>query len=447
MLQSRRSVIAGLNDLIEMEGDEDVPDDVEDAADASATNGLEDEEVQINGTNDDSPAPMMMDDDMISMNGDDYLGETQAETIQEASQAAEEEEEEAPATKRGRGRGRPSNVSTTSVNDDSSAVSAAENVPKRRGRPPKSQAPPAAPDAEPEVEERPRKRTRLSLLQAEAETQAETVADPDVGDEEQGAEPQAPKVKDKAKKGKKVPPSQKDSNAKITSKSAKDAKMRKDGFKTPRLTRGNQRIREETPMEDEGAQHTRSGRLSYKPLGYWKGERAVYSVEAVDGVQKPVPVQTVQGLIRMEDVTPMKRASQKRPRKKQKVSVYQDDEQEEEAEEPWELEEGIITGPVRMWDVELSQGIDEGAEQGESLLIIVSATIRLRRAKTDFLQKLHTPRLASKHGMLLKRAFASPRRSPCPFLDLASLSCPRADLSTGRTPAGCRWCSSSIMAR
>jgi len=340
-----------------------IPGGADEDADADMNNDLDDENGQINGIDDYSPAPMMMDDDMISDAEPEPLPE---EIIQETSQILQDDNSDSLPVKK-RGRGRPSLASQASVGDTS--MTAAASAPKQRGRPPKNRLEPVT-EPEIEVEERQRKRTRLSLLQEAAEQESAPAVDEDPQPED---EPEASKgKKGKGTKKPKPPPSKKDPNAKITSTSAKSAKKaREDDLRDIGVIRGRQIMREETPMEDEGALHTQSGRLSYRPLDYWKGERPIYKVAKMEGVQKDVPMNTVQGLIRVEEITPRKKpasGSHPRTRKKRKLTVFQGDEQDQDYEEPWELEQGLITGPVRIWDPELGQGVDdEGAEQGKLL--------------------------------------------------------------------------------
>lgn len=332
------------------------PGDADDSADADVNNDLYDDDRQINGTNEYSPAPLMMDEAMMSDREQDPLPE---ETIRETSQNVQDDDSDAPPVQR-RGRGRPSTASQASVGD--SSMTTAASGPKQRGRPPKNRTEPA-----PEVEERPRKRTRLSLLQAEAEQEAA----PEVnGESQQEQEPETSKSKkDRGTKKPKPPPSKKDPNATITSKSAKAAKKaRENNLRDLGVLKGHQRTREETPMEDEGAMHTKSGRLSYRPLDFWKGEKPIYKVAKMEGVQKDVPMNTVQGLIRVEEITPLKKAasrSQPRTRKKRKLTIFQSEEEDQDSEEPWELDRGLITGPLRIWDPELKQGVDDNEEQGK----------------------------------------------------------------------------------
>lgn len=128
-------------------------------------------------------------------------------------------------------------------------------------------------------------------------------------------------------------------------------------FKDPGASHNLQRERHETPYEEGTGSHTRSGRLTYKPLAHWKGERAVFQSRSLDP--------TITEIVRMEDVTPQKRSrprsdSVKPRRRKRKYTVFEDDDDEDDCVEPWETEEGVVHGPVRTWDAELGAGVNEG---------------------------------------------------------------------------------------
>jgi len=131
------------------------------------------------------------------------------------------------------------------------------------------------------------------------------------------------------------------------------------------------RVRTESADADS-VQHTRSGRLSYKPLDYWKGEKAIY--------QEHGHLETVKEIIRMDDVTPQQprpkaRAQPKRqPAKgrKRKLDAYAEDEldtfarDETDTLEPWETGDGVISAMVRQWDPVMGQVSDESREQGKN---------------------------------------------------------------------------------
>ena len=158
----------------------------------------------------------------------------------------------------------------------------------------------------------------------------------------------------------------------IASRSTANQQRPRNGFKKPGSL---QRERHQTPNnedEDSSILHTRSGRTSYRPLQYWKGERAVYRPQYEE-------LSTIKEIVRMDDVTPVKRQPSRSTsanppkRKKRKLPVYADnaDEEDEELEEDgledWEKEEaeGVVSGHVRVWDVDMQSGVEERREQGE----------------------------------------------------------------------------------
>lgn len=131
------------------------------------------------------------------------------------------------------------------------------------------------------------------------------------------------------------------------------------------------RVRTESADADS-VQHTRSGRLSYKPLDYWKGEKAIY--------HEHNRLATVKEIIRMDDVTPPQPKPRARaaPRgrqavgaRKRKFGVFADEEldsfarDEVDTLEPWEKGEGVVSGEVRQWDPIVGSVTDESMEQGE----------------------------------------------------------------------------------
>lgn len=131
------------------------------------------------------------------------------------------------------------------------------------------------------------------------------------------------------------------------------------------------RVRTESADADS-VQHTRSGRLSYKPLDYWKGEKAIY--------HEHNRLATVKEIIRMDDVTPpqpkpraraVPRGRQAVGARKRKFGVFAEEEldsfarDEVDTLEPWEKGEGVVSGEVRQWDPIVGSVTDESVEQGE----------------------------------------------------------------------------------
>lgn len=111
-------------------------------------------------------------------------------------------------------------------------------------------------------------------------------------------------------------------------------------------------LKKEDP-EDQTSLHTRSGRVSIRPLAYWKNERCVFGDgEAAEGQR--YPMSTIKEVVRAEELEPEKSKKGKRPGKKsksKKASAESSDE-EEDAPQPdvWEQQGGILHGYVPLWD-------------------------------------------------------------------------------------------------
>ncbi|KAE8148754.1 kinetochore CENP-C fungal-like protein [Aspergillus avenaceus] len=120
-------------------------------------------------------------------------------------------------------------------------------------------------------------------------------------------------------------------------------------------------LKRETPT-DSSTTHTRSGRVSVRPLAYWKNERCVYgNGEAAEGER--YPLSTIKEIIRSEELEPERRKSNKgRPLKKSKGRKNRNDndsEDEEDYIDPWEKEGGVLHGYIRKWDTETQTGTEE----------------------------------------------------------------------------------------
>lgn len=118
-------------------------------------------------------------------------------------------------------------------------------------------------------------------------------------------------------------------------------------------------LRRETPS-DSTVKHTRSGRVSVKPLAYWRNEKIVYGSSDFEIGQR-FPMSTITEIIRTEQVDTgttkkSKRSSKKKQKPKKDRDELSDDETAEHAE-PWETEGGgVFYGPVKVWDPELQAG-------------------------------------------------------------------------------------------
>lgn len=123
--------------------------------------------------------------------------------------------------------------------------------------------------------------------------------------------------------------------------------------------------RSHTPMMDEGAITTRSGRTVYKPLATWRGEKAVFAQR-----QDYSTPSAIQEIVRTEEMPPPPRPKArlvsrgKRSGRGRSHSVIA--EEEEEEEEPlaqWEAEDGIQHAKVMAWDAEAGKYDEEYTEE------------------------------------------------------------------------------------
>lgn len=136
---------------------------------------------------------------------------------------------------------------------------------------------------------------------------------------------------------------------------------------------------------DAGVQQTRSGRRSYKPLEYWKGERVEYETADVredmfrTGSRMVLP--SVKEVYRVEEEEEKAR-TRRRGRGKAKGSKRREAPAEEEPEEEleeWEVDPGAVSGDIILWhpDHEANPpGADEHVEVAEDRLAISSEAIQ-----------------------------------------------------------------------
>ena len=97
---------------------------------------------------------------------------------------------------------------------------------------------------------------------------------------------------------------------------------------------------------------TRSGRHSYRPLDYWRGEQTVREEEERDNLfgRDRFVVPTIKEVIRVpEELPPSKRAPRGRGRAKGKTGKRVP--VEEELEE-WEIHPGTVSGEIVLWEPE-----------------------------------------------------------------------------------------------
>ena len=129
-------------------------------------------------------------------------------------------------------------------------------------------------------------------------------------------------------------------------------------------------LRRETPADND-AVHTRSGRVSVKPLAYWRNERCIFGgspsqSQLADGAR--FPLNSIKEIIRTDevDVAPNTSWKKKRRTKTSKkagvTSEIEDDDQSDPEAEEWECSAGVFRGPVSGWDGDLQGPIEEQEE-------------------------------------------------------------------------------------
>jgi centromere protein C len=108
-------------------------------------------------------------------------------------------------------------------------------------------------------------------------------------------------------------------------------------------------LKRETPSEEQST-HTRSGRVSVRPLAYWRNERCVYG-DGEANLGQRYPLSTIKEIIRTEELQP---ENGKKKRKKGKQSKKQGDESGEDpgVADEWETKEGVLYGYAKKWDTE-----------------------------------------------------------------------------------------------
>lgn len=120
-------------------------------------------------------------------------------------------------------------------------------------------------------------------------------------------------------------------------------------------------------LKREIPSHTRSGRVSIRPLAYWRNERCVYGDGGGDEGAR-YPTTTVKEIIRTEELEPEKKRTGKRSSKKSRSKRNADRESDDEDDyvDPWEKEGGVLHGYIRKWDPETQTGTDEDEVLGKS---------------------------------------------------------------------------------
>ncbi|KAI0884678.1 Mif2/CENP-C like-domain-containing protein [Annulohypoxylon maeteangense] len=325
--------------------------------------------------------------------GGDYmdLEEDQDDAPIEPEPEPEPEEEElepTPPTKKRRGRKPKSPVVVQEEEGDSSTASArsieAEVQPakKQRGRPAKG----AQSKKSPEPAEQPTKRRR-----SERNSGSSNV-------EEQGEEEQENNVEERETKRQRN--DKKEAKAALskptaTKEKGKPGRKRKSsgiGVDEPVVQRGPPLPKGRGLVtlhreEEDNMRTTRSGRHSYRPIQYWKGERVIYDDAGQDifeDKKQRFVIPSVAGVIRKTDsyTEPRKRRPgrpSKGGAKKGRPSVI---EEEDVERDDWEYDPGRVTGECIFWQPDQEAQPDDGdLVVAEEELAISEAAIQLKDIK------------------------------------------------------------------
>ncbi|KAL8844044.1 MAG: hypothetical protein Q9176_001450 [Flavoplaca citrina] len=243
-----------------------------------------------------------------------------------------EKDTTAPTKMKGK-RGRPA----------ASALTQAETVnpksPNRRGRPPK--------------------KPRLEVPEVDVEEAAEPSGKPS---QAQAAAMQPPKPK-----GGRGRPALAlgDPNTKLQPR-RRASRSASKGPMSPSKTRFI--TRSETPGDELSFRTTRAGRNVVKPLAFWRGESAVFGGGRLEEGNLVLP--SIKEVIRTEEVPePRRKKTPGQPRRRRKPARQPEDDdlpvEEDEDEEYWETEAGVMRASVMLWDPTTGRGDEEHVEEAD----------------------------------------------------------------------------------
>ncbi|KAI2473437.1 Mif2/CENP-C like-domain-containing protein [Annulohypoxylon bovei var. microspora] len=307
---------------------------------------------------------------------------------EEDSEEQIQEAEPTPPIKKRRGR-KPKSPVVQEEEGEPSTVSAqsegAEGEPvkkKQRGRPAKAaQAkPPPEPTKQPTKRRRSERNSGSSTVEEQAEEEQE-----DVAEERETKRQRSDKKEDKAASSK--PPA--------TKEKGKPGRKRKSsgiGVDQPVVQRGPPLPKGRGLVtlhreEEDTMRTTRSGRHSYRPIQFWKGEHLVYddgSNDVFEDKKQRFVIPTVSGVIRQTEsyIEPKKRRAG-RPSKGGAKRGRRPSAIEEEVErDDWEFDPGRVTGECIFWRPDQESQPDDGElEVAEEELAISEAAVQLKDIK------------------------------------------------------------------
>ncbi|KAI1178259.1 Mif2/CENP-C like-domain-containing protein [Nemania sp. FL0916] len=267
-----------------------------------------------------------------------------------------------------------------------------EPVKKRKGRPK------AAPRPEPERQPTPSADPTPSPPQPKASKRGRPARTSTDDADENDAEPRVAKRQKKADKAERGPPEK----AAPTKEKAKPGRKRKSsgvGVDSPMIQRGPPlpksrglvtiRREEATAMKT-----TRSGRASFRPLQWWKGDHVEYDEEQENVFKdagagnRHFKMPTVKGIVRTEethDPTASKRRGRPAAGRKpgRRPSAIHEEEEDIERDD-WEHDEGRVTGEVIAWKREYEfepPGEEDDVELAVEELAVSENAIQTRDIK------------------------------------------------------------------
>ena len=151
-------------------------------------------------------------------------------------------------------------------------------------------------------------------------------------------------------------------------------------------------LRRETPADDNVAR-TRSGRVSIKPLAWWRNEGIVY--DAGDGSRgladdAVFPMNSIKEIIRHEEhYSPARNANRKGKQKRGKRRARSQEADESDLDldgdndaidpdaDDWELDTGTLKGQISVWDPDQGAPVDED----EAEIAYAAAAIETKEVK------------------------------------------------------------------
>lgn len=197
----------------------------------------------------------------------------------------------------------------------------------------------------------------------------------------------------------------KDTNTKLSSQRQAELDDVVEKIKArPSAPRSLYILKRETPADDT-VTHTRSGRISVKPLAYWRNERCIYSGTPgrySTGIDDGAifPMNSIKEIVRTENL-PETTRSQGRKSKSRRKGMGKSrvkgrtDGEEDDSEldltsnnghtdpdaDDWELDSGTLNGPVASWDATHQIGVPDEPTNVE--IAHAHAAIQTKDVKTD----------------------------------------------------------------